>query len=754
MRSMLAFASLITAVLALAAVAEEPVYFADENLKLAVEEELWIDDPSPSEMLWLTSLDANARGITDLTGLEYAQNLSTLQCTHNQIASLAPVATLTSLRKLIPNNNQITDISCLAALVNLEHLDIHENKLSDISVLAGLTNLQFLNLHDNQVRDISVLSRLDKLVFLYLELNQIADMSPVAGLTHLEQLTVQDNHIVQVPDLSQLTRLEVLDLSGNQIQDLSSLLGLTHLRELFLHGNPLNTQAYCSQLYSIAANNAGAQLFYDPNPAPPQVSASDGSQAYVEILWNQICNGPAYTSYYRVFRASPGGNTKTAVSPWQTSLRFADAGAAPGVELTYWVQVATSATGLNAGPFSAPDTGWRKLALMISSTPGGSVTLPGEGTFLYSVGENAPVTAEPADPNLYSFLGWTGTAVDAGKVGDASRSSTAVLIDGDYTLQAHFAACMSTIYVDDNAPADPGPGDPARNDPNESGTPEHPFDTIQEAIDVAVGGLSVVVRPGTYGESIDLKGKDIRITGLDPENPCAAYPVICGCGKGPVVTFARGEGPDCVLDGFEITGGNGGPAGAIDCRGSSPVIMHCLVVGNRSAAQGGAIYCIDSNAVFADCTIADNVGPDSSAGVRLVDSNAVLVNTIIWGNTPHEVLADGNSVPSIQYCDVRGAWPGLGNIDDDPLFARRGQFDPNDTPDNPQDDIWLGGDYHLKSQAGRWNPAAATWVQDDPTSPCIDAGDPTSPVAHEPPPNGNRINLGAYGGTAQASTSP
>jgi len=754
MKSAVVVTCVVIAVLAPWAAAEEPVYFPDPNLKGRVEDELWIVDPTPSEMLWLTSLNADANGITDLTGLEYAKNLSTLQCAHNRITSLAPLATLTSLRKLIPNNNQISDISPLAGLVNLEHLDIHENKLTDISVLAGLTNLRFLNFHDNQVRDISVLSRLSKLVFLYIEENRIIDMSPVAGLTNLEQLTVQSNRIAQVPDLSRVTALEVLDLSGNQIQDLSSLLGLRHLRELFLHGNPLDTRVYCSQLYSIAANNAGAQLFYDPNLAPPQVSASDGSRAYVEVLWKQVCNGPAYTSYYRVFRASPGSNVKTAIGPWQTSLRFADTSAAPGVEFTYWVQVATSATGLNAGPFSAPDTGWRKLVLMTSSTPGGSVTAPGEGEFLYNVGDVALVAAEVMDPNLYSFLTWTGTAVGAGKVADAGQPSTTVLIDGDYTLEAHFAARMSTIYVDDNAPADPGPGDQANSDPNENGTSEHPFDTIREAIDVAVDGLSVLVRPGMYGENIDLKGRNIRITGLDPEHPGAAYPVIRGCGKGPVVTFAQGEGPDCLLEGFEITGGHGDSAGAIYCRGSSPAIMHCLVVGNRSATQGGAIYCIDSNAVFANCTVADNIGPDSSAGVRLVDSNAVLADTIVWGNMPREILADGNSVPSIQYCDVCGAWPGLGNIEDDPVFARPGRFHPNNTPDNPQDDIWLAGDYHLKSRATHWDVAAGTWVQDDLTSPCIDAGDPAAPVAHEPPPNGNRINLGAYGGTGQASTSP
>jgi hypothetical protein len=44
-------------------------------------------------------------------------------------------------------------------------------------------------------------------------------------------------------------------------------------------------------------------------------------------------------------------------------------------------------------------------------------------------------------------------------------------------------------------------------------------------------------------------------------------------------------------------------------------------------------------------------------------------------------------------------------------------------------------------------------VKDDVTSPCIDAGDPNSPVGEEPFPNGGRINMGAYGGTAEASKS-
>ena len=40
------------------------------------------------------------------------------------------------------------------------------------------------------------------------------------------------------------------------------------------------------------------------------------------------------------------------------------------------------------------------------------------------------------------------------------------------------------------------------------------------------------------------------------------------------------------------------------------------------------------------------------------------------------------------------------------------------------------------------------------TSPTVDAGDPALAVGDEPAPNGGRVNQGAYGGTADAATSP
>jgi len=61
-------------------------------------------------------------------------------------------------------------------------------------------------------------------------------------------------------------------------------------------------------------------------------------------------------------------------------------------------------------------------------------------------------------------------------------------------------------------------------------------------------------------------------------------------------------------------------------------------------------------------------------------------------------------------------------------------------------------DLHLQSQGGRWDPGTSAFVTSDTqSSPCIDAGDPADDEGAETQPNGGRINMGAYGGTAEAS---
>lgn len=134
---------------------------------------------------------------------------------------------------------------------------------------------------------------------------------------------------------------------------------------------------------------------------------------------------------------------------------------------------------------------------------------------------------------------------------------------------------------------------------------------------------------------------------------------------------------------------------------------------------------------------------------------AAIANSIFWQTPLVFAGITDQSDFGVSHSLLPKTWHrfGPGNIEADPCFADPGYWDPNGTPEDPNDDFWVGGDYHLKSEAGRWDPARQVWIRDDMTSPCIDAGDPASPIGQEPFPNGGRINMGAYGGTAEASKS-
>ncbi|RLA79875.1 MAG: hypothetical protein DRG36_04210, partial [Deltaproteobacteria bacterium] len=161
--------------------------------------------------------------------------------------------------------------------------------------------------------------------------------------------------------------------------------------------------------------------------------------------------------------------------------------------------------------------------------------------------------------------------------------------------------------------------------------------------------------------------------------------------------------------------------------------------GTQLAYGHGIHLMTEGTASLKDIKIINNVINDALKSGIYVESGADVTNitaknNIIVNNGEYGIY--GNVLSS--YNDVwgntagnygGGASAGEGDISADPLFA-----DP------------ANGDFHLRSEAGRWNGTA--WVNDNETSPCIDAGDPS-----EKDPDGTRINMGAYGGTSEASKS-
>ena len=215
----------------------------------------------------------------------------------------------------------------------------------------------------------------------------------------------------------------------------------------------------------------------------------------------------------------------------------------------------------------------------------------------------------------------------------------------------------------------------------------------------------------------------------------------------------------CVLSGNYAEGDGAGMYNS----NSSPELTNCIIAGNWTADFGGAMYNEAGNPTLTNCTFFGNIAYEGNALVcdspqQKSPGNVEMANCILWDGGD-EIWNNDDSVITITYSNIQGGFPGRGNIDADPLFAQAGYwvnfYDPNIVvePDDPNAS-WTDGDYHLKSEAGRWDPNSESWVRDDVTSPCIDAGEPNSPVAFEPSPNGGTINMGAFGSTTEAGKSP
>jgi len=90
-------------------------------------------------------------------------------------------------------------------------------------------------------------------------------------------------------------------------------------------------------------------------PAPTGVDASWGTYTdKVYITWNSVTGA----SYYQVYRSDYQNSTKTAITNWQSNRYHYDYEVTPGTTYFYFVKAASSNSGADESPFSAPDEGY------------------------------------------------------------------------------------------------------------------------------------------------------------------------------------------------------------------------------------------------------------------------------------------------------------------------------------------------------------------------------------------------------------
>ena len=182
---------------------------------------------------------------------------------------------------------------------------------------------------------------------------------------------------------------------------------------------------------------------------------------------------------------------------------------------------------------------------------------------------------------------------------------------------------------------------------------------------------------------------------------------------------------------------------------ASTLIRNNLVCGNK-ADQGGGIWIqYEGSSKVVNNTIVGNMADKNGAGITVAwGVYSPIINNIIANNgsgggiyvissvsLPSEpnIIAndvwnneDGNYLGDIN--DPTGTG---GNISADPCFVDAGYWDANDTPEDPNDDYWVQGDYHIGYR-----------------SPCRDSGSsdsaPEADIDAKPRPHFATFDIGAY----------
>lgn len=185
------------------------------------------------------------------------------------------------------------------------------------------------------------------------------------------------------------------------------------------------------------------------------------------------------------------------------------------------------------------------------------------------------------------------------------------------------------------------------------------YPTIQLAIDAAADtGDEIIVAPGTYDEAVNLNGKAIYLHSSDGAEVTT---IDAAWLYKSVISCKSGEGPDTIIEGFTITGGNGTfdigstYGGGMYNLNSSPTIINCVFRNNYlSNGSGGGMLNKNADPLIIDCEFINNFANSAGGAICNFSNSLPVISgcTFIENSTEYSggAIYNGGSVVSISDC--------------------------------------------------------------------------------------------------------
>ncbi|MEE8417459.1 MAG: FlgD immunoglobulin-like domain containing protein [candidate division Zixibacteria bacterium] len=170
------------------------------------------------------------------------------------------------------------------------------------------------------------------------------------------------------------------------------------------------------------------------------------------------------------------------------------------------------------------------------------------------------------------------------------------------------------------------------------------YPTIQEGIDTAQNGDTVLVQPGMYIENINFNGHNVVLGSLfltTGDTDYISSTIIDGNDDGSVVSFWQGEDNGSCIAGFTIQNGwSLGYGGGISCSNSRPIISNNIIRRNSGFAVGGGIYSWSGGEpIIEGNIIADNYAGSGAYGGEgggiCIGSGTIRRNLIVRNRADH-----------------------------------------------------------------------------------------------------------------------